>query len=120
MIYRGQLLLATIVIAAGMVLLAIFPQWMNRKELAPFVAQPHGWWSVLWLLLGVQIGWRCVRAVISPYAEYVQEAVGRCLMSIIMLDAVVCFAVRDLYPWTVVILALLLPLTFLRKWSYST
>ena len=51
-------------------------------------------WSLFWLVLGILVGWRCVRAIVQPYSEFVQEAVRQCLVSLIVLDAAVCAAVK--------------------------
>ena len=88
---------------AGMGVLAIFPRWMPPNQpLADFVTQSPDRWNLLWVILGMLVGWRCIRAIIWTYAEFVEEAIKQCLLSIIMLDAVVFFAVRDVVPWTIV------------------
>jgi hypothetical protein len=56
---------------------------------------------------------------LQPYSEFVQEAVRQSLVSLIVLDAAVCAAVRDV-PWALAILALMVPMTILGRWSYST
>ncbi len=114
-IYRGQLLLATAVIVAGMGLLAWYPGREDR--LSPWFDPDN--WRLFCLVLGAFIMWRCVRAIFDPHWDFVREAVGACVMSIIMLDAAASFPVcGPIGP--LVILPLLLPLTFLRRWSYAT
>ena len=116
-IYRGQLLLATLVIVGGIGLLAWFPWHMDPQDLSPRFDPDN--WRLFCLVLGAFITWRCVRAIFDPHWDFVREAVGACIMSIIMLDAAASFPVcGPLGP--LVILPLLLPLTFLRRWSYAT
>ena len=83
---------------------------------------------LFWLMLAVLIGMRSLRAVFDPRPAVVQDAIKQCLLSLIVLDAAVCFAVRGLdgaaalgnIPWTFLILALLVPTMWLGRWVYST
>ncbi len=114
---RLQLALATVIMALGIALLAWFPSWSDR--LLPLVrTDPHRW-LLLTTVLGLLIVWRCVWAVIEPTPIRVRIAVAQALLSIIMLDAVVCYAVRGM-PWAVMILLLLVPAMFLGRWIRST
>ncbi len=121
---RPQLALATGVMAAGLVLLARFPM-VGDKLAMDHVSFPHyalsdpDRWNLFWVVLAVLIGWRCVMAVIQPVPLRVQAAVKHCILSLIMLDAACCFAVRDM-PYAVAILLLLVPTMFLSRWIYST
>jgi hypothetical protein len=123
--HRLQLALATLVMLSGMGLLAWFPQKlpqtvepMDLVRLFQPGVEPQRW-SLFWLVLSILVGWRCVRAIVQPYSEFVQEAVRQCLVSLIVLDAAVCAAVRDV-PWAIAILCLMVPMTILGRWSYST
>jgi 4-hydroxybenzoate polyprenyltransferase len=116
-IYRGQLLWAMLVMVGGLFLLWWFPHWMERAELAPRYAPDN--WRLVWIVMSALIGWRCVRAIIQPHGEFIQEAVKQCIMSLVMLDALVSFAVRDFYG-PMFIVPLLVPMTFLGIWAYST
>ncbi len=71
------------------------------------------------LILGMLIGWRCLRAVIAPSPAQVQAAVAQSILSLIILDAAACYAVRDVF-WSVMILLLLLPAMFFGKWIELT
>ena len=64
--------------------------------------------------------WRSLFAAIEPAARHVRMAVTQAILSIIMLDAAVCCAVRSPWPWAAVILALLIPAMFLGRWLEST
>ena len=106
---RTPLVLATLVIALSIALLAWLPAWSIRMEPEP------GRWRLLVGALGALIVWRCVRAVADPTPLMVRMAVVNCLLSLVMLDAAACYAVRGI-PWACAIMALLLPtLVFQRK-----
>ena len=75
--------------------------------------------ALLMTILAVLIGWRCVRAVIEPAPRYVQSAVRQCILSLVVLDAVVCFVVRDL-AGAVAVLTLIVPTVILGRWFPST
>jgi 4-hydroxybenzoate polyprenyltransferase len=49
----------------------------------------------------------------------VQAAVKNCILSLIVLDAAVCFTVRGV-AGALPILVLLIPALFLGRWVYST
>jgi hypothetical protein len=65
------------------------------------------------------IAWRCVWAVLQPIPQRVQYAVRNCIFSLIVLDALVTFGVRGLWPAAAVLL-LLVPTMYLGRWIYST
>ena len=48
----------------------------------------------------------------------------QCILSLILLDAAVCYSVRGFagpgIPWVLLILLLLVPTMFLGRWIYST
>ena len=114
---RLQLTLSTVVMALGIAMLAWFPSWSNRVIL-PIQLDPQRWY-LLTGVLGLLIVWRCFRAVIEPIPIRVRIAVAQCVLSIIMLDAVVCYAVRDVF-WATMILLLLVPAMFLGRWIETT
>jgi len=120
---RWHLAAATAVMAAGLALLAWFPSWADLEldmNLVPAYAADLGQrWYVLWLLLGLLILRRPVMAIVNPSPARVQVAVKECILSLIMLDAVACFAVRGVF-WAAMILLLLIPTMTLGRWIYST
>lgn len=118
---RPQLAAALGVILAGLALLTSFPWWADETlaQLSmPVYAQQAPW---LWLMVALAaiIAIRCALAVIDPQPLRVQTAVKQCILSLIMLDAAVCLAVRG-PTYALVILLLLVPATFLGRWIYST
>jgi 4-hydroxybenzoate polyprenyltransferase len=118
---RGQLALGTAVMLAGVALLAWYPQWADTSvaeaSQPDFVAPER--WTIVWSVIGLLIGWRCVAAVLDPAPATVQYAVRNCIFSLIVLDGMVTFGVRGM-AWAVVVLLLLVPTMFLGKWIYST
>ena len=122
--HRGHLGVAALVMALGIFGLASLPHWAagTSLELFPNIL-PRWYW--LMSLLGAMILWRCGRAVADPTPRLVQQAVKHSILSLIMLDAATCVAVRgfgteggQLAP--VAILALLVPTIVLGRWVYST
>jgi 4-hydroxybenzoate polyprenyltransferase len=114
---RLHLALSTIVMMLGVALLSSLPHWSERIN--PLVVEePQRWW-LLMLILGLVMGWRCMRAVIAPSPAQVQAAVAQGILSLIMLDAAACFAIRGVF-WAAMILLLLLPAMFFGKWIELT
>ena len=77
-------------------------------------------------VLGAMIVWRCFMAVVEPKPLLVQIAVKKCILSLVMLDAAVCYACyagrsnRQAMLATIAILLLLLPAMLLGRWIDST
>ena len=115
--HRLPLSLATLVMALGIAMLACFPNWSDRA--IPGVQRDMENWYLLTGILGALIIWRCVWAIIEPVPRRVQTAVTQGVLSIIMLDAVACYAVRGMLC-AVMILLLLLPTMFLGRWIEMT
>jgi hypothetical protein len=138
---RSHIAMATLLMALALGLLASLPAWsfMLPNEIGsdaglttPIQSVPMGtltlnglllvepWrWYALLLVLGTMIGWRWVWAVVEPLPSRVQLAVGHSILSLIILDAVACFALRDLSA-AVAVLFFLLPTMFFQKWFAST
>jgi 4-hydroxybenzoate polyprenyltransferase len=116
---RLPLILATIVGAAGVLLLVAFPRFVPAEGLVLAIRDDPRRWNMLWGLLGLLIAWRCLWAILDPRPHLVQRAVRQCIFSLIMLDAVVTFAVAGFMP-AVLIMLLLLPTMFLGQFIYST
>jgi hypothetical protein len=118
---RVHLVLAMLVMFAGMALLAYFPERLSQDP----EIEPHQTlidaksWNWCWALLAILTGWRCLRCVFQPYSEFVQEAIRQCLVSLIIFNAAVVLAVRG-PQWGIGIVLLIVPMTILGRWSYST
>jgi 4-hydroxybenzoate polyprenyltransferase len=109
---RSQLAMSTVVIALGIAILAAYPRWCDR--LIPQIESDLSRWYLLTGVLGLMIVWRCLWAVIDPIPARVRTAVAQCILSILMLDAVACYAVRGVV-WAAMILLLLIPTMFFSR-----
>ncbi len=126
---KTQLALGTLIIYAGMGLLAALWYWNEDPYLLglrPMIESPSRWF-MLWGLLAMGITWRCWRAVLHPGPKHVQAAVQFAIFSLIVLDAIVCVAARGMQdaaiggiPGPILIVGLLLPTMLLGRWIYAT
>jgi len=114
---RLQLALATLVMLGGVALLGWLPEWSRR--LLPQVAVQPDLWRLMMAVLGVLTAFRCLPAVLEPRRANVQRAVGSAILSLVVLDAAVCFAVRGIIP-AVGILLLLVPAMLAARWIRMT
>jgi 4-hydroxybenzoate polyprenyltransferase len=114
---RLQLALSTAVMVLGIAMLAWFPNWSDRTTLRVQLDPQH--WRLLIAILGMLILWRCPWAVIEPASVRVRMAVAQCVLSLVMLDAVACYAIQDIF-WAGMILTLLLPAMFFGRWIEVT
>ncbi len=114
---RLPLVLSTVIMMLAIVLLGALTHLSDR--IIPLMQQEPGRWYLLMLFLGLLIGWRCMRAIIVPTPAQVQAAVAQSILSLVILDAAVCYAVRGVF-WAVMILLFLLPAMFLGKWVELT
>jgi len=114
----------------GLAVVASYPLWytadvdpVSRPRMlasSPAAAEAAmQWWWVFWLLIGLLISRRCAHAVVDPISIRVQRAVKQGILSLIVIDAAACTAVRE-PSYCLAILALLLPTLLLGKWVYST
>lgn len=129
---RAALAGAVVVMAAGLALVAAFPYYAAPAPLGEisgpqvFDRVEPGRWHVLWVALTLLICGRAAVAVAEPSPRNVQRAVKNAILSLIVFDTVVAFAVRDwgqpVAEWSgaMLLLLLLLPALFLGRWIYST
>ncbi len=115
---RPQLILGLVVLLVGIGLLASLPAWARGDEWPAIDVAPR--WHVFWALLGMLIGWRCLQAVLDPRPPLVQAAVKNCIFSLVIIDAGACSATQADFVGPVIILLLLVPMTVLGRWLYST
>jgi 4-hydroxybenzoate polyprenyltransferase len=114
---RPQLAAATVMMLAGLGLIAIMPHFVTGKE--PLTIQAPDRWLPFWGLLAVMLVWRCGLAIAEPRPPIVQNAVRNCIFSLIIIDAGACFAVQDA-KHVIIILAMLFPTMLLGRFLYST
>ena len=103
------------VMAVGIFLLSIFPNFSDRQLLfrAPIL------WPTLLLLLMSSVVRQCVTAIWNPEPRHVQAAVKHSLFTLIVLDAAVVLALRGPVA-AIFVVVLILPSVLLGKWIYST
>ena len=111
--HRGQLLAGTLVMLAGIGLVAWYPAWIEPRMDVPEQ------WTLFWLLICAIIGVRCGRAILDPRAGFVQLAVKNCLLSLIVINAAAVLAMDGRF-WACMVLLLLAPATLLGRWISST
>jgi 4-hydroxybenzoate polyprenyltransferase len=114
---RGQLSLAALVILAGILLLEPLPRW--TADTVPLLQLEPARWTLLLTALGALIGFRLIRAIADPSPPLVQTAVRHAILSLIVLDAAICFVTQGLGP-AAAIVALLVPATVTGRWIAST
>jgi len=114
---RLQLAAATLVMMLGIAMLGWLPHWSDR--LVPLLQLQPQRWYILTGASGLLIGWRCLRAIITPIPARVRMAVAHSVLSLIMLDAVACYATRGVLCATMILL-LLVPAVFLGRWIETT
>lgn len=114
---RVQLSLSTLIMALGISMLVFCPNW--SQHVLPYVQQSPDRWRVMTSLLGLMIIWRCCWAVVDPIPLRVRVAVAQCVLSIVMLDALACYAARGVVA-ACFVLAFLLPAMFLGRWIETT
>lgn len=117
---RGIMVGGLLVIITGLSTLAAFPQFGAFEEGRMLVLRPDYMWPLLVLLLGFAIVRRCMVAITTLAPSSIQAAVKQCILSLIVLDAAVCLAVRSPWWWAVGILSLLVPTLALGRYFYST
>lgn len=109
-----SLALALVVLLAGVGLLAWFPSFRTAAD--PVLLRQWHW---LIGILGLLIAWPCLRAVLDPGPIRVQMAVRQCILSLVILDASVCYVARGMF-WATMIVLLLLPALLFGRWLDST
>lgn len=118
---RWQLAGALLVMLVGIGALGGMPHASSFPT--PLVSQVQignpGQWPFFIALLGATILWRPLVAVIQPTPPLVQAAVKQCILSLIVLDSIACFAIRGM-GYSLLIVALLIPTLILGRWIYST
>jgi 4-hydroxybenzoate polyprenyltransferase len=113
---RGRLVAGLIGLLAGMAMLASVPTLTNYRP--PLVVGRTGWY-LLWIVLAMITGRRCVLPILDPSPQRVQTAVRHCVQSIIILDAAVTVGYAGPF-WGLTVLALIFPTVLLAQWLKAT
>lgn len=101
----------------GVVLVGAVP-WAQPSIVDVELTQAFGLGGIL-LLLSLALGRRVVLAIHAPKPEYVQLAIQQAIFSLIFYDAAITLTICGTV-WSVVIVALLVPMLGLRRVMYST
>jgi len=121
---RMMLTAGMVVMLAGIGLLSYIPR-LATDDL-PLFALPRPevldtWlWPAMWGFFGFFTVRRCVPAIVDPSPTLVQFAVKQAIFSIVIFDAAIIMVARDPRPFSLVIVALLLPMYLLGQIVYST
>ncbi len=113
---RKRLASGLIVLLSGIAILGAVP-WLTVDR-PPLIVHHLGWY-LLWVVLALIIGRRCLMAIFEPSPRRVQSAVRNCVHSIIVLDAAVCVGYASPY-WGFIVLSLLIPTMLLTLWLNAT
>ena len=114
---RLHLLGATLVMLVGIGLLAGLLK--VTEVLVPVLQFDPSRWYMVMTVLAVLIGWRVMQAIVDPSPAMVKNAVRQSILSLVILDASACFAVRGAAAAVAVVL-LLLPAAIIGQWLEST
>jgi 4-hydroxybenzoate polyprenyltransferase len=113
---RGRLVAGMTVLLAGMALLAAVPALTENQ---PRLVVGQTGWFLLWTVLALVTGRRCVSAVLDPSPTRVQAAVRHCVQSIIVLDAAATVGYAGSF-WGLAVLALIVPTLLLAACLKAT
>jgi len=114
---RLQLILATVVIAAGIAILAQLRQLPHPEK--PILPKPGEIVYLLFAVLALPMARRALLAVTNPDPANVQAMVKHCIMSVIVLDAAITMVTSGPFPALLIVL-LLIPSFLLGRFVYST
>ncbi|HMC10603.1 MAG TPA: UbiA family prenyltransferase [Pirellulaceae bacterium] len=114
---RMQLIVSTLVIAGGIVLVALLPQWPHPEK--KLLVADNNIAYLLFAVLALPMVRRAVTAISDPQPANVQAMIKHCILSLIMLNAAITMLTSGPMPG-LAIAALLAPSLLLGRWVYST
>ncbi len=92
---RRRLLFATAIMLAGLGVIAALPTYCPPKTFA--LLEAPGRWYILAVAMTLMTLWRPIKAIVSPTSADVQLAVVHCILSLIIFDAMLCYAAIDAF-----------------------
>jgi 4-hydroxybenzoate polyprenyltransferase len=113
---RSPLILATLVIAAGVALMALLPCLPHPEKK---LLSPDNLAYLLFAVLALPMVRRALVAISDPQPANVQAMIKHCNLSLIMLNAAITLLTSGAVPG-LAIAALLVPGLLLGRWVYST
>jgi 4-hydroxybenzoate polyprenyltransferase len=111
---RPSLAAAFLVMLAGIASLVWLPEFLPIGRLLPHYQNGLRDWYLLVGILTLMVSWRCVVAILSPDARWVQSAVGQAILSLMLFDAAICLACDHPYCAAALFL-LMLPVRLLGR-----
>lgn len=114
---RAGLILGLLVMISGLALLALCPRW--HLQAFDYRYEPKNTWPMALAMMSIWILRPALVAIRNPESRRVQAAIKHCILSLILLDAMVCSLVCS-WPYAVGIAALLVPTLLLGRKIYST
>ena len=114
---RGFLMAGLVILLGGVAMLAPVP--LMRAAAGATVVIGPGRWRWFLPLFGALIATRCLSAVLDPTPQKTQLAVKSAILSLIVLDAGVCFLAAG-GAYAMGVLVLLIPAMILGRFVYST
>ena len=116
---RPWIIASSLLIVSGIVALAIGPTLYQSNLAISEMAEKV--YPFMVAMISVTIIRRLIICAIQPSSRSVKFAVIATLRSLIVFDAAVCFLARpDQLIYSLVVLALLLPVLVLSRWMYAT
>ena len=115
---RWSLVGALLVMLIGYGFLASYP-WVSDASEVAWRVPPAGTWALMLAAVSIPLVRRAAVAIARPEPTHVQAVVKFAILSLIVLDAAVCFAARGPLP-ALTIVALLVPAMALGRYVYST
>lgn len=118
---RGRLIAGVVVMLAGVAIVWAAPVFLQKHDY-PTIAKillDQRTWNIAWLVLAALIGMNCAAAIADPKPSSVQRGVVQSLQSIIILDALACFTVCDVYG-ALCVIPLIVPTMLIGRAIYST
>lgn len=113
---RRKLSAATLVMLVGVAMVGSLPGWSGDL----WLREQEMWrWYVLIAAIGVLTLVWCAWAIGEPSPGPVRMTVARSIISLVFIDAAICYASCGPY-WAIPVALLVLPATFLGKWIEAT
>lgn len=114
---RTGLIFGLLIMVSGLVVLALFPRW--HPDSFDYRYEPNNTWPMALAMMSIWILRPALSAIRNPESRRVQAAIKHCILSLILLDAMVCSLVCT-WPYAVGIVVLLVPTLLLGRKIYST
>ena len=116
---RLRLAVSTAIMIGSLFALSIFPRFVQLPLKTILPPGDLMFWYISWGTLAALIGMLAMAACMRPVPVRVQAAVRISILSLIPINAAICFLMQGTLP-ALGILVLLIPAMHLGRWIYST